>query len=365
LQILGQELASVSAKLSIWYPDWEKECVFAYAVYGYDWAYVNGRSLHLHKSQIGKSLKQSGKRLVQLNIERFINKSKAADMAIDEAWAAPIHPGDILDETPLATLTCYFSNPGRKLDAIEKNDRELSKEAIGVLAKYLGFLIQAYKVHRQEYASAYVASVNFANRNNERGTRFEEWLTCLRSIFEAPAGSVFGYRKSRGILQCVATTGFHKNPTDETSRRVARDFNLKKYTYNLLDDHKSHAREMFLSTDTTLRRLNVGHPQEKGLPEKVPIVADQRVNSEFIPGQPLHADRPNARQLLGRAFFDKGVKKGIVRLIRQTDKPPFTVCDAKLLETLSKSHAPAAKKRVDSAVRQVNTPQRDEAEYRI
>ncbi len=359
LQAVGTKLSSVSPKLSVWYPDQQKECLFAYAVYGYDWAYVTGQSLSLVHSQIGKSLSNSPSRLIKLDVNQFVNNIKAQELGIEEAWSAPVYEQEVDISDAVAAITCYFSGKGRRLNVIEQNDRELAKEAIVELAKLFGKLIPAYKKQRQIYASAFISATNHANCHNERRTRFEEWLTGLRTILDSPAGSVFQLRKATEILRCIASTGFY-NP-----ERRTRSVRLRDHFYDLAEGAKSHTKTIWELAGKALRRLRVGNPQEKGLPDSTPIVADHRNNAEFLPGQMLDSSRACPRQLLGCAYL-RGIKRvGVVRLIRRADARPFTVCDAELLELLAGKFAPKPTTEADASVLKDSDERKETGDYRI
>ena len=136
LQTAGLEFASTSAKLTVWYPDWDKEVLFAYATYGYDWSFVDGDALSLSDSQIGKALRSRSAGLSALDVAKFIKREKAKELGIDEAWMVPIclSPESIANanDLPIGAITCYFANNGQPVDAIIRNERDLAKAATTV-----------------------------------------------------------------------------------------------------------------------------------------------------------------------------------------------------------------------------------------
>lgn len=335
LQMVGAELSSVSAKMTVWYPDHDKESLFANATYGYDWAFVNGESLSLKNSEIGNAIIKNDASLIRLDPNAFIKRDKAMSLGIEEAWAANVQNVEP-DQPPVATITCYFASKGRELNEVEKNERKLALDTIQKLAVELSQMILTYKEQRERYALAYICQINDMYKDCQRRTRFEEWLNAIRIVLASPAGSVFQKNNARGRLQCIASTGFYNE------QRQTRSIRLRDHFYDLNSDVKSHTLAIWNLKGQPFRRLNVGNPQEKGMKDTVPIVADYRVNAEFLPGQNLTPSPVCPRQLLGVAYSSGGVLKGVIRLVRSVDDHPFTKCDEHLLATIAAQAAPAA-----------------------
>jgi hypothetical protein len=110
--------------------------------------------------------------------------------------------------------------------------------------------------------------------------------------------------------------------------------------YSLTGTAFSHTVVAWKLEGVSLRRIRLGDPQEKGLPVETPEIADITKNAEFLIGQPVGVSGNSNRQLLACAFRWKGVKRGVVKLIRGTRTCPFTKCDAQLLSTLCTLYAP-------------------------
>jgi hypothetical protein len=340
LQTAGAELAGSAAKFTVWYPDWEKEELFAYATYGYDWCFVDGDSLSLPNSQIGQSLRHASQGLTRLDVGKFIKSKKAMELGIDEAWVAPICLSEDMTapnvKPPISAITCYFASNGRPIDAIIRNERDLAKSATKAFAILLGKLIEAFQTQRSKLARAHIAAVNYAHRNQPQRTRFEEWLHAIRRIFDSPAGSVF-HLKNGERLQCIASSGFYNQDRGTRSLKLATHF------YDIHDEKLSHTVATLELKGKALRRLGLGHSQEKGLTDLVPEVADFHKNAEFLIWQPLNELGNSQRQLLACAYRCDGKIAGVVRLIRGKHTRPFTVCDVELIEEICKAYAPCGK----------------------
>lgn len=338
LQAAGKENASAAAKFTLWYPDWEKEKLFAYATYGYDWCYVDGDSLSLSGSEIGRALCSKKRGIKSLNVDKFIKHEKAKQLGIDEAWMAPVYidkDGESA-ERPTAAITCYFARNGRSIDTVTRNDRDIAKKATTEFAVILGKFIETFQFQRKELALAYIAAVNFAHRDQPQRTRFEEWLHAIRRIFDSPAGSVF-HLKHDERLQCIASSGFYNEDRGTRSMKLAAHF------YDIHDAKLSHTVATLHLNGKALRRLGLGHSQEKGLTKLVPEVADFHKNAEFLVWQPLNELGNSQRQLLACAYRCDGKIAGVVRLIRGKHTRPFTVCDVGLIEEICEGYAPCGK----------------------
>lgn len=336
LQSAGNENAAAAAKFAVWYPDWEKEILFAYAAFGYDWCYVDGDSLNLPGSEIGRALSSRKRDLMSLDVDQFIKHEKAMELGIDEAWLAPVFI-DMDDEPtnfPCAGITCYFARNGRPIDAVTRNDRDLAKNAITQFAVFLGKFIESFQQQRKQLALAHIAAVNHNHRDKPQRTRFEGWLYAIQRIVHSPAGSVFHLKESNR-LQCIASTGFY-NPD-----RGTRSLKLATHFYNIDENELSHTVATFNLKGKSLRRLKLGNSQEKGLPKLVPEVADFHRNAEFLDCQPLNEVGNVGRQMLACAYRCAGKTAGVIRFIRGKHTRPFTACDARLLEEICKDFAPS------------------------
>lgn len=333
LQGIAKALSGAAPKLSIWYPDWEKDQLYAYATFGFDWVYVDGQSLRLGQSQIGKALSSLPGSLEKLDISKFIRADKAVEMGIDEAWVMPIYQEGNDAVRPHAAITCYFSNNGRELDAVDENDRELAKEAMLGLSKLLTKMFAAYNKQRARVAAAVVSAVNDRCRLEPQRTRFEEWLNILNTILNhnCKVGSVF---QLSGLdnLRCIASTGFYNDENWET-----RSVKLESHRYDFSTNDSSHTKVAFSLKGKALRRLDVGNSQEKGLPNGCPEIGNGMKNAEFVFGQ----NASNcSRQLLACAYAYKDRNIGVLRLVRGKKTRPFTSCDASLMETICAKYAP-------------------------
>lgn len=328
LQSTIKRLSGSSPKITIWYPDWEKDQLYAYATYGYDWEFVDGGKMKLSDSAIGRSLSRQRDGLVELDRTEFIRATKVSEMGIDEAWVFPI----VVSEKPIAAMTCYFTNPGKELDEVDLNDRALARQAIPELARIVAEIIEAYKVLRRNLACARIAALNRKFRDTPESIRFNEWLHSVIEVFDSKccAGSAYNL-STPTTLSCVASTGFY----DTDSGTLSLD--LFRHSYDLNNPTKSHTKSAFRLAGKSVRRLCVGDTQELAIPDDCPIVANFRVNSEFLHG--LNSGC-NDRQLLACAYKHNGKTAGVIRLARSTNSRQFTRCDAELLEAICQRFAP-------------------------
>ena len=327
LQRAARELSGASPKFTIWYLDREKEQLSAYATYGYDWCYVDGATIHLLHSQIGQAMEYADG-IKRLDVDSFVRADKARELGIEEAWLVPCWSDESGGTS--AAITCYFTEKGSELDAVDENDRELTKAALVKFAAFLGEFIRSFRRQLFSLGRATVSAVNCSSREQPKRTRYEEWLAVLLRILAAPVGSVFQLR-SETRLQCVASTGFYN------LERYTRSGKLGDHFYELTDPRQSHTVTTLYLADKSIRRNCLGDAQEKGLPSGTPVVADFYNNAEFVLGQMLGN---RSRRLLSCAFRIHGEVVGVVRLVRAKSSRPFSKCHSELIELLCRELAP-------------------------
>jgi len=291
---------------SVWHFDSSKSELWALAVHGYDYKFINDEWLPLD-SATGRVATKPTRTIAsgspaELN---FIRLNKANRMNIDHVMLASLRSRDPQTTTGIGALAIHFS-------ANRPEGQVPSEETLQWLAEQAEEIIETVSESRLRLAPSYLqnkfADSGFSSRD------FDALMKVTLEKLGAEAGSIFVRAQGSRRLQCVFTTGL-EGVTD-----------IDRVAYDIDDDQDSCTCHLAIHGGTYRNNRGINR---------------LRINGEFTAQhwrEKLSGDAGLFRRVLGTSVQigdpanpDMTI---VLRLNRSSFSKPFTESDERLLKLI-------------------------------
>jgi GAF domain-containing protein len=330
---LARENPDVDLSATIWLADWEERLLWAQAPAGYDYEYRR-------EPLEGPSVTWLGAESTRGHVERttpddplFKDKVKARKMRMERILSTPIFD-DAAATRSIGTLNvCQF----RTADPTAASNRDALPTDTTVIefANLVGEATTAFERVREEAACAHLdwkmeVSRFATDASQIPAAQFHVLKEVLRECFAADGCSIFLPDENNEFLDLVSSTGIRGEAlVQHEGRWVVRRTEPTRYplrdadnrsVMQFLFDTPGMALVLNRVSDITRHQWMLAH----GLPQEIYRVGMEHITPDV-----------EERRFLGIGIRGEERTWVVVRLVRSTENPPFTVADGRLLEALA------------------------------
>ena|GEM_PF-6102402 len=329
---LEHENPDTDLSATVWLAEWEEKLLWARAPAGYDYEYRREPLEGDTVTWSGATARYGTVIRTTPDDPRFKDKEKAKKMGMVRLLTTPIFDDPVAERSLGALNVCQFRTDGP--ETTEDRDALPSDDTVVAFANLVGEATAELERVREEAACAYLDWKMEASRlatevSQVPAAQFHNLKEVLRECFAADGCSIFLPDEKDEFLDLVSSTGIRGERLEQHEGRwVVRRTEPTRYplrdptnpsVMQFLFDHPGMAVVLNRVSDISGRQ----QLQEQGLPIKIYPVGMEHINPDT-----------EERRFLGVCIRTQSRTSIVVRLVRSTENPPFSIADARLLEAL-------------------------------